>query len=255
MSSDRDEIRDGGMVPDTDRHDAEADSEHDTESTGQFTIDYTPPAWYTQDANNSSNPSYSPDSSTPSATPAPPETSGQDEAAPRVADATDHGTPPAASTDQETPGSSGSPGFPLPTPDWARQPEPADQPEPRDERDEDQSSSPGPFASTAPSDVQANRSPPRRTRWPTPEPRTTRRPRSRPRARTPTARTVPVTSRTARRCGSPRPRCAARSPRSPRTRSARRPLAQMRATGPRRAALPRSPTRGTPTCNAPTPRA
>ena len=52
------------------------------------------------------------------------------------------------------PASSGSPGdFPLPTPDRARQPEPADQPEPRDERDEDQSSSPGPFASTAPSDV------------------------------------------------------------------------------------------------------
>lgn len=48
MSSDRDEIRVGGTTPDTERLDTEAESE--TETTGQFTIDYTPPAWYTQDA-------------------------------------------------------------------------------------------------------------------------------------------------------------------------------------------------------------
>ncbi|MDJ1132632.1 SCO5717 family growth-regulating ATPase [Streptomyces iconiensis] len=49
MSSDRDEIRVGGTMPGSDRLDAD-DAEHETESTGQFTIDYTPPAWYTQDA-------------------------------------------------------------------------------------------------------------------------------------------------------------------------------------------------------------
>ncbi|WP_016909818.1 SCO5717 family growth-regulating ATPase [Streptomyces xiaopingdaonensis] len=54
MSSDRDEIRVGGTIPETDRLEAgeidadDADSEQDSESTGQFTIDYTPPAWYTQ---------------------------------------------------------------------------------------------------------------------------------------------------------------------------------------------------------------
>ena len=52
MSSDRDDIRVGGITPGTDRLDAEADYEQDTETTGQFTIDYTPPAWYTQDAAN-----------------------------------------------------------------------------------------------------------------------------------------------------------------------------------------------------------
>ncbi|WP_019549181.1 SCO5717 family growth-regulating ATPase [Streptomyces sulphureus] len=54
MSSDRDEIRVGGTIPETDRLEAgeidadDADPEQDSESTGQFTIDYTPPAWYTQ---------------------------------------------------------------------------------------------------------------------------------------------------------------------------------------------------------------
>ncbi|MGW7352720.1 SCO5717 family growth-regulating ATPase [Streptomyces sp. NPDC054784] len=55
MSSDRDEIRVGGSTPDTDRLDADPESEHDTESTGQFTIDYTPPAWYTQEAESSAS--------------------------------------------------------------------------------------------------------------------------------------------------------------------------------------------------------
>ncbi|WP_143615372.1 SCO5717 family growth-regulating ATPase, partial [Streptomyces sparsogenes] len=48
MSSDRDEIRAGGTTPGDDRSDAE------TEHTGEFTIDYTPPAWYTQNASPSS---------------------------------------------------------------------------------------------------------------------------------------------------------------------------------------------------------
>ncbi|MEU4891886.1 SCO5717 family growth-regulating ATPase [Streptomyces sp. NPDC044780] len=50
MSSDRDEIRTGGNTPGDDRSDAE------TEHTGEFTIDYTPPAWYTQNASSSSSP-------------------------------------------------------------------------------------------------------------------------------------------------------------------------------------------------------
>ncbi|MET7906027.1 SCO5717 family growth-regulating ATPase [Streptomyces sp. NPDC005355] len=48
MSSDRDEIRTGGNPPGDDRSDAE------TEHTGEFTIDYTPPAWYTQNASSAS---------------------------------------------------------------------------------------------------------------------------------------------------------------------------------------------------------
>ncbi|MFF8286364.1 SCO5717 family growth-regulating ATPase [Streptomyces albus] len=50
MSSDRDEIRVRGTMPGSDQLDAEADAESEMESTGQFTIDYTPPAWYTQNA-------------------------------------------------------------------------------------------------------------------------------------------------------------------------------------------------------------
>ncbi|HEV7625101.1 MAG TPA: SCO5717 family growth-regulating ATPase, partial [Streptomyces sp.] len=56
MSSDRDEIRWGRTAPDTDRADADNSPELDTESTGQFTIDYTPPAWYTQDADSAAAP-------------------------------------------------------------------------------------------------------------------------------------------------------------------------------------------------------
>ncbi|MFE7119869.1 SCO5717 family growth-regulating ATPase [Streptomyces sp. NPDC057654] len=44
MSSDRDESRAGGKTAGEDRSDAEH------EHTGEFTIDYTPPAWYTQNA-------------------------------------------------------------------------------------------------------------------------------------------------------------------------------------------------------------
>ncbi|NJQ02231.1 SCO5717 family growth-regulating ATPase [Streptomyces zingiberis] len=48
MSSDRDEIRAGGTTPGEDPSDAEHDQ------TGEFTIDYTPPAWYTQNSPGSS---------------------------------------------------------------------------------------------------------------------------------------------------------------------------------------------------------
>ncbi|MEW2580502.1 SCO5717 family growth-regulating ATPase [Streptomyces syringium] len=44
MGSDRNEIRAAGDTAGEDRSDAE----HDYEHTGEFTIDYSPPAWYTQ---------------------------------------------------------------------------------------------------------------------------------------------------------------------------------------------------------------
>ncbi|MEV5380857.1 SCO5717 family growth-regulating ATPase [Streptomyces nondiastaticus] len=50
MSSDRDEIRAGGSAAGEDRSDA--GHEQETDSTGEFTIDYTPPAWYTQNASS-----------------------------------------------------------------------------------------------------------------------------------------------------------------------------------------------------------
>ncbi|WP_431980874.1 SCO5717 family growth-regulating ATPase [Streptomyces qinglanensis] len=72
MSSDRDEIRVRGTMPGSDQLDAEADAEGETESTGQFTIDYTPPAWYTQDAAGRPEPPQA----APAAPPAPPSGAG-----------------------------------------------------------------------------------------------------------------------------------------------------------------------------------
>ncbi len=46
MSSDRDGIRGGWATPGDDQPDAESS----VETTGEFTIDYAPPAWYTQNA-------------------------------------------------------------------------------------------------------------------------------------------------------------------------------------------------------------
>ncbi|MFD7283313.1 SCO5717 family growth-regulating ATPase [Streptomyces sp. NPDC059862] len=77
MSSDRDGIRGGWATPGDDQPDAESA----VETTGEFTIDYAPPAWYTQNASggsssasSSSSPSAgspSPSSSAPSAPSAP----------------------------------------------------------------------------------------------------------------------------------------------------------------------------------------
>ncbi|WP_372486699.1 SCO5717 family growth-regulating ATPase, partial [Streptomyces indiaensis] len=50
MSSDRDGIRGGWATPGDDQPDAESAAE----MTGEFTIDYAPPAWYTQNASGSS---------------------------------------------------------------------------------------------------------------------------------------------------------------------------------------------------------
>lgn len=60
MNSDRDGKRGGWATPDDDQSDAESA----VETTGEFTIDYAPPAWYTQNASGSAG-------ETPSASPAP----------------------------------------------------------------------------------------------------------------------------------------------------------------------------------------
>ncbi|NNJ07892.1 AAA family ATPase [Streptomyces sp. PKU-MA01144] len=63
MNGDRDEIREGWHTPVDDQSDAEP-----AEMTGEFTIDYTPPAWYTQNAAGDT----SGGSAAQGATPAPP---------------------------------------------------------------------------------------------------------------------------------------------------------------------------------------
>ncbi|MEV8206031.1 SCO5717 family growth-regulating ATPase, partial [Streptomyces sp. NPDC079189] len=50
MNGDRDEIREGWSRPVDESSDAEP-----AEMTGEFTIDYTPPAWYTQNASGDSS--------------------------------------------------------------------------------------------------------------------------------------------------------------------------------------------------------
>lgn len=62
MNSDRDGIRGGWATPGDDQSDAESA----VETTGEFTIDYAPPAWYTQNASGSSE-GASPTSSASSA--------------------------------------------------------------------------------------------------------------------------------------------------------------------------------------------
>ncbi|MHC0433755.1 SCO5717 family growth-regulating ATPase [Streptomyces sp. O3] len=63
MSSDRDESRGSWSSPVDDQSDAEP------EATGEFTIDYTPPAWYTQNAAGAVDPAAG---STPPPSPPPP---------------------------------------------------------------------------------------------------------------------------------------------------------------------------------------
>ncbi|MCP3770361.1 SCO5717 family growth-regulating ATPase [Streptomyces sp. MAR25Y5] len=55
MSSDRDGTRGGWATPGDDQPDAESA----VEATGEFTIDYAPPAWYTQNASEGSGPGNS----------------------------------------------------------------------------------------------------------------------------------------------------------------------------------------------------
>ncbi|MGW1132982.1 SCO5717 family growth-regulating ATPase [Streptomyces griseoluteus] len=70
MSSDRDGMRGGWATPDDDQPDAESA----VENTGEFTIDYAPPAWYTQNASSSGGSASdgTRGSGTPGAAPVPP---------------------------------------------------------------------------------------------------------------------------------------------------------------------------------------
>ncbi|ARZ67546.1 hypothetical protein SMD11_1889 [Streptomyces albireticuli] len=84
MSSDRDAIRAGGTTAGEERSDA--GHENEPEQTGEFTIDYTPPAWYTQ---NAATPAAGSDGAAPSGLDAvaPPPPSGEPLAAfPTAAD-------------------------------------------------------------------------------------------------------------------------------------------------------------------------
>ncbi|MFD7700981.1 SCO5717 family growth-regulating ATPase [Streptomyces caelestis] len=68
MSSDRDGTRGGWATPGDDQPDAESA----IETTGEFTIDYAPPAWYTQNASGSSDSGASSASSPSGSSPSPP---------------------------------------------------------------------------------------------------------------------------------------------------------------------------------------
>ncbi|MFH9733501.1 SCO5717 family growth-regulating ATPase [Streptomyces sp. NPDC017260] len=67
VSSDRDGIRGGWATPGDDQPDAESA----VEATGEFTIDYAPPAWYTQNASSGAGQEPGPVSPVPGPTPPP----------------------------------------------------------------------------------------------------------------------------------------------------------------------------------------
>ncbi|MEU3246614.1 SCO5717 family growth-regulating ATPase, partial [Streptomyces sp. NPDC006875] len=74
MNSDRDGIRGGWATPGDDQSDAESA----VEATGEFTIDYAPPAWYTQNAAAGSTPAPPPPPAVPGLpfAPVPPDPQG-----------------------------------------------------------------------------------------------------------------------------------------------------------------------------------
>ncbi|WP_308406521.1 SCO5717 family growth-regulating ATPase [Streptomyces sp. AC555_RSS877] len=104
MSSDRDGIRGGWATPDDDQPDAESA----IEMTGEFTIDYAPPAWYTQNAGDTASGQGTAGGA-----------SGAPAAAPPPADnafAPPAPTPPPAAGPTPPPGPSASGGFELQQP-------------------------------------------------------------------------------------------------------------------------------------------
>ncbi|MER6917626.1 SCO5717 family growth-regulating ATPase, partial [Streptomyces spiralis] len=100
MNSDRDGIRGGWATPGDDQSDAESA----IETTGEFTIDYAPPAWYTQNASGPAGEAPQP----PAPAPAPPATPAP---------------PPPVGPPVELPGPPPSSGFQS---SWAPTPAPAD---------------------------------------------------------------------------------------------------------------------------------
>lgn len=128
MNGDRDDIHGGWNIP-VDESDAEP-----AEMTGEFTIDYTPPAWYTQNASGDTSgggsgqaPTPPPPQGAPVAVPGLPAGSGYE---PNWA-ATPAPSPPAPSAPQE-PAPAAAPVVPAPSPapDDAQASGPAPAPEP-----------------------------------------------------------------------------------------------------------------------------
>jgi len=101
VSSDRDGIRGGWATPGDDQ----PDDESAIEMTGEFTIDYAPPAWYTQ--NSSGTPAQAPPTPAPPTAPAPP-------SAPTPANGTATPPPPSSPVGLpfSTPALPNNPGFP-----------------------------------------------------------------------------------------------------------------------------------------------
>ncbi|MBH1934062.1 AAA family ATPase [Streptomyces sp. AV19] len=129
MSSDRDEIRAAGTTAGENRSDADHEQDQEQEHTGEFTIDYTPPAWYVQTTPSAATPPPPP-AAPPAEAPAPP-------AAPA-----DAAPPPAeepASAGEKTPGTMRFSAAALRDEITARAPEP-------DETDKSPETSGGPEA-------------------------------------------------------------------------------------------------------------
>ncbi|RII08011.1 CobQ/CobB/MinD/ParA nucleotide binding domain protein [Streptomyces sp. YIM 130001] len=119
MNSDRNEIRGGWNTPGDDQSDAEP------EVTGEFTIDYTPPAWYTQNAASSGDsdsspaaPPPAPPSGPPVSVPGLPAGSGFEPNWPSSATPPAPPAPPAAP--DAPPAAASVPPGPQPTPETAR---------------------------------------------------------------------------------------------------------------------------------------
>ncbi|MFG2683676.1 SCO5717 family growth-regulating ATPase [Streptomyces sp. NPDC048392] len=128
MSSDRDGIRGGWATPGDDQPDAESS----VETTGEFTIDYAPPAWYTQNASSdaeqgegrgqgagsSSGPSASSSPSGPAGSPAPPAPPAPRGPVPPLPGLTPppHATPSSASSNGPSSVPSPAPGAPFTPP-------------------------------------------------------------------------------------------------------------------------------------------
>ncbi|WP_406342166.1 SCO5717 family growth-regulating ATPase [Streptomyces sp. NBC_00648] len=105
MNSDQDQFRTGGNARDENRSDA------DPEPTGEFTIDYTPPAWYTQNAAPSAD----------AATPPPPPPAGPPVAVPGLPSS--GGFQPNWTTTPPPPGPAPVPAQ-TPSPEGAAEPQP-----------------------------------------------------------------------------------------------------------------------------------
>ncbi|WP_372409989.1 SCO5717 family growth-regulating ATPase [Streptomyces luteireticuli] len=100
MSSDRDEIRAAGTTAGENRSDADHEQDQEQEHTGEFTIDYTPPAWYVQTTPSAAT--APPPAAVP---PAPPETPAHQAApaAPVAPDGADSSEEESAPAEERTP--------------------------------------------------------------------------------------------------------------------------------------------------------